>query len=144
MARSPQSRDAEDSLAVRAAWLHYAGGLTQAEVARRLGVAGVKAHRLISRAVEAGWVKPKGRRQTPGRPATWVTTEQFLAHFGLDQLADLPGIDELKAAGLLDQRPVLNPIPSEGEMSEAGEDDAGADAGDEVDDSLPATAGERG
>jgi DNA-binding transcriptional regulator LsrR (DeoR family) len=57
MARSPRLRDAEDSLAVRAAWLHYAGGLTQAEVARRLGITSVKAHRLITRMTEAGIVK---------------------------------------------------------------------------------------
>ena len=53
---------------------------------------------------EAGWVRPKGRRRSPGRPATWVTTDAFLEHFGLDSLDDLPGIDELKAAGLLDPR----------------------------------------
>jgi len=55
--------------------------------------------------MEAGWVMPKGRRETPGRPATWVTTDGFLLHFGLDSLRDLPNIDELKAAGLLDARP---------------------------------------
>lgn len=57
MARTPRLRDAEDSLAVRAAWLHYAGGLTQAEVAKRLGITSVKAHRLITRMNEAGIVK---------------------------------------------------------------------------------------
>ena len=55
--------------------------------------------------MEAGWVMPKGRRETPGRPATWITTDGFLLHFGLDSLRDLPNIDELKAAGLLDARP---------------------------------------
>lgn len=57
MARTPRLRDAEDSLAVRAAWLHYAGGLTQAEVAKRLGITGVKAHRLITKLAESGAVK---------------------------------------------------------------------------------------
>jgi len=51
--------------------------------------------------LEAGWIAPKGRRQVPGRPITWVTTVNFLEHFGLSALDDLPGIDELKAAGLL-------------------------------------------
>jgi segregation and condensation protein B len=54
---------------------------------------------------ESGWIKPVGRRRTPGRPVTWGTTDAFLAHFGLESVSDLPGIDELKAAGLLDSRP---------------------------------------
>ena len=54
---------------------------------------------------ESGWIKPVGRRRTPGRPVTWGTTEAFLDHFGLEGVSDLPGIDELKAAGLLDARP---------------------------------------
>ena len=55
----------------------------------------------LDRLLEADWVKPKGRRRTPGRPLTWVTTDEFLNHFGLDNLADLPGVEELKSAGLL-------------------------------------------
>ncbi len=54
---------------------------------------------------EAGWVRPKGRRRTPGRPITYGTTEDFLVHFSLESLGDLPGLDELKAAGLLDSQP---------------------------------------
>src|SRR5205814_5060951 len=59
---------------------------------------------ILDTLLEAGWIRPKGHKQTPGRPATWVTTQEFLVHFGLDGLADLPGVDELKAAGLLDPR----------------------------------------
>tara|TARA_B100001123_G_scaffold55568_1_gene59059 strand:- start:888 stop:1541 length:654 start_codon:yes stop_codon:yes gene_type:complete len=51
----------------------------------------------------AGWIMPRGRRNTPGRPATWVTTDGFLDHFGLAQIDDLPNVDELRAAGLLDR-----------------------------------------
>ena len=51
----------------------------------------------------AGWIMPRGRRNTPGRPATWVTTDGFLNHFGLAQIDDLPNVDELRAAGLLDR-----------------------------------------
>lgn len=54
---------------------------------------------------ESGWIKPVGRRHTPGRPVTWGTTDAFLGHFGLESVSALPGIDELKAAGLLDSRP---------------------------------------
>jgi segregation and condensation protein B len=52
--------------------------------------------------MEAGWVRPAGRREAPGRPLTYATTPGFLAHFGLETRRDLPGIDDLKAAGLLD------------------------------------------
>ena len=54
---------------------------------------------------EQNWIQPRGRRRTPGRPATWVTTPVFLDHFGLAALDDLPGVDELRAAGLLDSEP---------------------------------------
>ncbi|AGH48823.1 MULTISPECIES: SMC-Scp complex subunit ScpB [Sphingomonadales] len=52
--------------------------------------------------MEAGWIRPAGRREVPGRPLTYATTSAFLAHFGLASRRDLPGIDDLKAAGLLD------------------------------------------
>lgn len=54
--------------------------------------------------MELGWVRHRGRRRTPGRPTTLGTTEAFLAHFNLEELSDLPGKDDLKAAGLLDSR----------------------------------------
>lgn len=52
--------------------------------------------------IEAGWVRPVGRRQTPGRPVVYGTTQDFLAHFGLETIKDLPGLEDLRAAGLLD------------------------------------------
>ena len=52
--------------------------------------------------MEAGWVRTAGRRETPGRPLLYATTTDFLAHFGLASRKELPGIDDLKAAGLLD------------------------------------------
>jgi segregation and condensation protein B len=52
--------------------------------------------------MEAGWVRPAGRREVPGRPLTYATTHSFLSHFGLASRRDLPGLDDLKAAGLLD------------------------------------------
>ena len=80
---------------------------------------------------EQGWVRPKGRRRSPGRPVTWGTTDGFLDHFGLESLGDLPGVDELKAAGLLDARPAIDAVPAarppiEG-LDDAGETDAAAD-----------------
>jgi len=55
--------------------------------------------------MEIGWVRIMGRRQTPGKPVTYGVSEQFLVEFGLESAKDLPGIDELKAAGLLDAEP---------------------------------------
>ena len=52
--------------------------------------------------MEAGWVRPAGRREVPGRPLIYATTPDFLTHFGLESRRDLPGLDDLKAAGLLD------------------------------------------
>jgi len=82
----------------------YHQPVTRAEIEE---IRGVALHRgTLDLLVEAGWVQPKGRRETPGRPVTWVTTDGFLLHFGLDTLSDLPNVDELKAAGLLDARPI--------------------------------------
>jgi segregation and condensation protein B len=68
--------------------------------------------------MEAGWIKPHGHRaHVPGRPAEWVTTEQFLVHFGLNALAQLPGVEELRAAGLLDRRPGVSRYGEQGEMT---------------------------
>ena len=57
--------------------------------------------------LQAGWIKPRGRRRTPGKPLTWGTTDAFLDHFGLERLDDLPGLEELKKSGLLDTRPAI-------------------------------------
>lgn len=79
--------------------------------------------------MEAGWIKLAGRREVPGRPVIYATTPGFLDHFGLESRRDLPGIDELKAAGLLD------PVDDAFEDAMAS-DDAG-DNGDDDDDDTP-------
>ncbi len=63
--------------------------------------------------LELGWVRPGKRLEVPGRPLTWNTTQEFISHFNLESLKDLPGFDELQAAGLLDARPVLSNLPRE-------------------------------
>jgi len=93
------SRAATECLAIIA----YHQPVTRSEVEEIRGVS-------VSRGsfdvlLEAGWIKPVGRRRTPGRPATWGTTAEFLEEFGLQSVGDLPGIEELKASGLLDARP---------------------------------------
>jgi segregation and condensation protein B len=66
--------------------------------------------------LETGWIRPRGRRKVPGRPITYGTTEAFISHFGLEQLGDLPGLDELKGSGMLEGHLPPNfsvPIPSD-------------------------------
>ena len=67
--------------------------------------------------MEAGWVRPAGRREVPGRPLIYATTPDFLVHFGLESRRDLPGIEELKAAGLLD------PVDAAFDALDTGDDD---------------------
>ncbi len=73
--------------------------------------------------IEADWIKPGKRRETPGRPGTWVTTTAFLDQFGLTGLADLPGIDELKVTGLLDKRPAIQTLTEQDEADDEDEAD---------------------
>ncbi len=93
------SRAAVETLAIIA----YHQPVTRAEIEAIRGVA--LARGTLDRLLEAGWVRPLGRRDAPGRPLNWATTPSFLAHFGLDNVNALPGIDELRAAGLLDIGP---------------------------------------
>jgi segregation and condensation protein B len=109
VSRKP-SRAAVESLAIIA----YHQPVTRSEVEEIRGVSVSKGS--FDVLLEAGWIKPVGRRRTPGRPTTWGTTPVFLEEFGLDSLADLPGIDELKASGLLDTRPAGTIIGDTGEM----------------------------
>lgn len=107
------SRAAVETMAIVA----YHQPITRAEIEEIRGVALSKG--TLDQLFEAGWIHPKGRRETPGRPVTWATTDKFLTDFGLDSLDALPGLEELKAAGLLDKRPAIQ--ISEGLMSEAAE-----------------------
>lgn len=77
--------------------------------------------------LELGWIKPGKRRETPGRPLTWKTTPEFLSHFNIASLSELPGADELKAAGLLDTRPVLETLPPEKTNEQADMEDEFSD-----------------
>jgi len=106
------SRAAIETLAVIA----YHQPVTRAEIEQIRGVALGKG--TIDTLMEAGWVRPKGRRAGPGRPLLWVTTPGFLVHFGLDSLNELPGLDELRAAGLLDLTPLILPEQASGKNAE--------------------------
>lgn len=118
------SRAAVETMAIIA----YQQPVTRAEVEEIRGVA--LSRGTLDILLEAGWIKPKGRRQVPGRPITWGTTDAFLDYFDLEGLDALPGIDELKAAGLLDRRAGVSSIAMrEGDLFQG---DADADE-DEVD-----------
>jgi segregation and condensation protein B len=90
------SRAAVETLAIIA----YHEPVSRAEIEAIRGVQ--TARGTLDVLLEAGWVRPAGRREAPGRPLTFATTATFLSHFGLASRRDLPGIDDLKAAGLLD------------------------------------------
>ncbi|RYD47190.1 MAG: SMC-Scp complex subunit ScpB [Sphingomonadales bacterium] len=116
------SRAGIETLAIIA----YHEPVTRAEIEAIRGVQISKG--TIDVLMEAGWVRPAGRREVPGRPLTYATTAGFLTHFGLASRRDLPGIDDLKAAGLLD--PVDLAFESLSDEEE-GEAETGAAADDE-------------
>ncbi len=90
------SRAALETLAIVA----YHQPVTRADIEDIRGVAVSKG--ALDVLMEAGWVRMRGRRRSPGRPITYGTSQEFLVHFGLDSIGDLPGLDELKGAGLFD------------------------------------------
>ncbi len=104
------SRAATEVLAIVA----YHEPVSRAEIESIRGVQTAKG--TLDVLLEAGWVRVAGRREVPGRPVIYATTPEFLTHFGLDSRKDLPGIGELRAAGLLD--PVDNAL--EAAMAQAG------------------------
>jgi segregation and condensation protein B len=92
------SRAALEVLAIAA----YHQPVTRAEIEEIRGVETSKG--TLDLLMETGWIRMRGRRRTPGRPVTYGTTDAFLDHFGLAEIRDLPGMDELKGAGLLSTR----------------------------------------
>ena len=113
------SRAAIETLAVIA----YHQPVTRAEVEEIRGV--VMSKGTFDVLMETGWIKPRGRRKVPGRPITYGTTEDFLSHFGLEELGNLPGLEELKGSGLLDNRlppGFAVPMPSDDPMLRDDED----------------------
>ena len=112
------SRAALEVLAIIA----YHQPVTRAEVEEIRGVSTSKG--TLDVLMETGWVKMRGRRKTPGRPVTYGTSDHFLDHFGLEELRDLPGLDELKGAGLLQsQLPANFQVPMPNDSDELTEDE---------------------
>ena len=125
------SRAALETLAIVA----YHQPVTRGEIEEIRGVALSKG--TLDTLLEAGWVKPKGRRRTPGRPVTWGTTDAFLDQFGLESLDALPGASDLKAAGLLDTRPAIATRGARALMAEDARREAAEGDADELRDEDP-------
>jgi len=111
------SRAAVETLAIVA----YHQPITRAEIEEIRGVSVSRG--TLDVLLEAAWIRPRGRRRTPGRPVTWGTTESFLDHFGLENLDDLPGLDDLKASGLMDKRPAIQTLTTRSNMAPMNDPD---------------------
>jgi len=119
------SRAAIETLAIIA----YHQPVTRAEIEEIRGVSAAAS--TLDVLLKTGWIRPRGRRKVPGRPITYGTTENFLSHFGLEVLSDLPGIEELKGSGLLDgQLPVGFNVPMPSDDPTLREDEDPLEAGD--------------
>jgi segregation and condensation protein B len=116
------SRAALETLAIIA----YHQPVTRADIEDIRGVAISKG--TLDLLIETGWVRLRGRRRTPGRPLTYGTTETFLLHFGLEAITDLPGLEELKGAGLLE-----GPLPHAFTIPQPRDDEALAEDEDPLD-----------
>jgi segregation and condensation protein B len=124
------SRAGIETLAIIA----YHQPVTRAEIEEIRGV--VISKGTLDLLLEIGWIKPAGRRETPGRPVTWATTSAFLEHFGLEGTASLPGVEELRAAGLLDARAGISTLATQASADGRGvppeEDEDAEAAGEEL------------
>jgi segregation and condensation protein B len=113
------SRAGMETLAIIA----YHEPVSRAEIEAIRGVQAAKG--TLDVLMEAGWVRPAGRREVPGRPLIYATTAEFLTHFGLQSRRDLPGVDDLKAAGLLDPVDLaLEQMELEAEAEQGAEESA--------------------
>ena len=117
--QKPLSRAALEVLAIIA----YHQPITRSEIEEIRGIS--LSRGTLDILLELEWVKPRGRRRTPGRPLTWGTSPAFLDHFGLSSVEDLPGMDELKSAGLLRKGQILGGLgePASEDEADDNEDD---------------------
>ena len=118
----PLSRAALEVLAIIA----YHQPITRAEIEEIRGISLSKGTMDIL--LELGLIKPRGRRRTPGRPLTWGTSPAFLDHFGLADIGDLPGMDDLKAAGLLRKGQILGALMDHTSQNDDLDDEDDSDA----------------
>ena len=113
------SRAAIETLAIIA----YHQPVTRAEIEEIRGVSVSRG--TVDQLLEMEWIRFGRRKMTPGRPVTFVVTQEFLDHFGLENARDLPGLKELRSAGLLENRPPPGSVPGPGEAEDEEETDEG-------------------
>ena len=127
------SRAAVETLAI----IVYHQPVTRAEIEEIRGVAfGTITLEIL---MELDWVKPGGRKEVPGRPIQYVTTDEFLSHFNLQKLSDLPTVDELGAAGLIDSSSIDNAIFGTGKFFKEKQDEMKEDIYSNIDEMLSST-----
>ena len=127
------SRAAVETLAI----IVYHQPVTRAEIEEIRGVAfGTNTLEIL---MELDWVKPAGRKDVPGRPIQYATTDEFLSHFNLQKLSDLPTVDELGAAGLIDSSSVDNAIFGTGKFFKEKQDEKKEDIYSNIDEMLNST-----
>jgi len=130
------SRAAVETLAI----IVYHQPVTRAEIEEIRGVAfGTNTLEIL---MELNWVKPGGRKDVPGKPIQYVTTEDFLSHFNLQKLSDLPTVDELGAAGLIDTSSVDNAIFGSSKFYKEKQDQKKEDIYSNIDEMLSSTLNE--
>ena len=129
------SRAAIETLAI----IVYHQPVTRAEIEEIRGVAfGTNTLEIL---MELNWVKPGGRKDVPGKPIQYVTTDDFLSHFNLQKLSDLPTVDELGAAGLIDSTNIDNAIFGTGKLYKEKQDGKKEDIYSNIDEMLSSTLG---
>ena len=127
------SKAAIETLAI----IVYHQPVTRAEIEEIRGVAfGTNTLEIL---MELNWVKPGGRKDVPGKPIQYVTTDDFLSHFNLQKLSDLPTVDELGAAGLIDSTNIDNAIFGTGKFYKEKQDDKKEDIYSNIDEMLSST-----
>ena len=127
------SKAAIETLAI----IVYHQPVTRAEIEEIRGVAfGTNTLEIL---MELDWVKPGGRKEVPGRPIQYITTDEFLSHFNLQKLSDLPTVDELGAAGLIDNTSVDNAIFGSGKFFKEKQDEKKEDIYSNIDEMLNST-----
>ena len=127
------SRAAIETLAI----IVYHQPVTRAEIEEIRGVAfGTNTLEIL---MELNWVKPGGRKNVPGKPIQYITTDDFLSHFNLHKLSDLPTVDELGAAGLIDSTNIDNAIFGTGKFYKEKQDDKKEDIYSNIDEMLSGT-----
>ena len=125
------SRAALETLAIIA----YQQPVTRSEIENIRGVQMGRGS--IDHLMEIGWIKPSGRKNIPGKPVLWLTTDLFLEHFGVKTLSDLPNKDELKSSGFLEKRSAIATITDIASDENEHEEDNFSEENESLDDFIP-------